>query len=426
MRLSKLNINKININDIDHNYSIQNILIKLGELYQFENGIYGYGNLWVKIRKNIEKIIIEELDKDDCIQVEFPTLQPKNIWVQSNRWDTYTKDTDTLFTVECNLGEYGLAPTAEECATIFGANRLKSEKNLPCIYYQIGEKYRKEIRTRGYLFRPRTFTMMDAYSFDKDEVGMRESYNKMHEVYLKIFKRLGINIISVVSDNGTMGGRIAEEWMTITKYGEDTILYDKEKNIGLNKEILKRPNFQEYLRTEYDIKDISQMKEYHAMELGNNFQLGTKYSENMKLRFASSISNDNKYYMGCYGIGVGRIIATILENSLIERNNKIIGFSLPEKIAPYKLQIIYKDDKKELAGELYQKLLAKNVNCIIDDRENLSLGNRIKDAYVLGTPYILILGDKSEDNKYELENTKTNEKDNVGLEDLLNKFKDNY
>lgn len=268
--------------------------------------------------------------------------------------------------------------------------------------------------------------MMDAYSFDKDEVGMRESYNKMHEVYLKIFKRLGINIISVVSDNGTMGGRIAEEWMTITKYGEDTILYDKEKNIGLNKEILKRPNFQEYLRTEYDIKDISQMKEYPAMELGNNFQLGTKYSENMKLHFASSISNDNKYYMGCYGIGVGRIIATILENSLIERNNKIIGFSLPEKIAPYKLQIIYKDDKKELAGELYQKLLAKNINCIIDDRENLSLGNRIKDAYVLGTPYILILGDKSEDNKYELENTKTNEKDNVDLEDLLNKFKDNY
>ena len=169
MKLSKLNIRKISFNDIDSDYSAQDILMKLGELYQFESGIYGYGNIWTKLERNIEKIIIEELDKADCIQVEFPKLQPRSIWDKSNRWNQYTEEKDIMFNMKNNLGEYGLAPTAEECATIFGSNRLLSYKQLPTTYYQIGEKFRKEIRTRGYLFRPRTFVMMDAYSFDKKE-----------------------------------------------------------------------------------------------------------------------------------------------------------------------------------------------------------------------------------------------------------------
>ena len=200
MRLSKLNIKKINLEDVDKNYSAQDILLKIGELYQFESGIYGYGNIWTKFEKIVENIIIEELDKADCIQVEWPKLQPKSIWEKSNRWNQYTVEKDIMFNFKNNLGEYGLAPTAEECATIFGANRLLSYRQLPTIYYQIGEKFRKEIRTRGYLFRPRTFVMMDAYSFDKNEEDMHKTFNKMHDVYINIFKRLGINVISVISD----------------------------------------------------------------------------------------------------------------------------------------------------------------------------------------------------------------------------------
>jgi len=121
--------------------------MKLGELYQFQSEIYGYGNLWTKLERIVENIIIEELDKIGCIQVEFPKIQPKKIWKQSNRWNLYTNQNDIMFTVANNLGEDGLAPTAEECAVIFGANRLVSYKNLLAIYYQIGEKFRKEIRT---------------------------------------------------------------------------------------------------------------------------------------------------------------------------------------------------------------------------------------------------------------------------------------
>lgn len=421
MRLSKLNIKKINLCDVTPNYSGQDILMKLGELYQFESGIYGYGNLWTKLERIVENIIIEELDKSGCIQVEFPKLQPKKIWDQSNRWDMYTKEGDIMFTLENNLGEYGLAPTAEECATLFGANRLLSYKNLPTVYYQIGEKFRKEMRTRGYLFRPRTFVMMDAYSFDKTEEDMKKTYNEMHQVYLNIFKRLNIPIIPTVSDNGVIGGKVAEEFQAVTDLGEDKILYDEQKNIGINSEVLEFENKEEYLG-QLNIKDISRLKEYNSVELGNNFQLGTKYSESMKLYYKDEKGEDKPYYMGCYGIGLGRIIACIIENNVIKEDGKIKGFSLPYNIAPYKVQIIYNENNKEEAEKLYTYFLENNIKTIIDDRENLSIGNRINDVYILGTPKMIILGNQFDGENYIVEDTKTKEKKIVKIDNILEEF----
>ena len=408
MRLSNLNIKKINLNDVDKSYQGQDILMKLGELYQFESGIYGYGNLWTKLERIVEDIIIDELDKAGCIQVEFPKLQPRKIWDQSNRWDTYTKDGDIMFTMKNNLGEYGLAPTAEECATIFGANRLPSYKNLPATYYQIGEKFRKEIRTRGYLFRPRTFVMMDAYSFDKTEEDMKNTYKLMHQVYLNIFNRLGIKIIPTVSDSGVIGGKVAEEFQAITSLGEDKTLYDEANDIGINREVLEYENRDEYLK-QLGVDDINSLVEYSTVELGNNFQLGTKYSESMGLFYIDENGEKKPYYMGCYGIGLGRIIACLIENNVIVDNDKLKGFSLPYDIAPYKVQIIYNEDNKEAAEELYKYLNDNGIKAIIDDRENLNIGNRINDVYVLGTPKMIILGKKYDGTTYEIEDTKTNE-----------------
>ena len=423
MRLSRLNIKKINMNDIDKNYSGQDILMKLGELYQYESGIYGYGNLWTKLERKVENIIIEELDKVGCVQVEFPKLQPKKIWDESNRWDMYTKEGDIMFTLENNLGEYGLAPTAEECATIFGANRLPSYKNMPATFYQIGEKFRKEIRTRGYLFRPRTFVMMDAYSFDKTEEDMKKTYNLMHEAYLNIFKRLNIKIIPTISDNGVIGGNVAEEFQAATNLGEDIILYDEKQNIGINKEVLEFENKDEYLER-LNIKDISKLKEYSSVELGNNFQLGTKYSETMNKYFIDENGEKKPYYMGCYGIGLGRIIACLIENNLIKYKEKIKGFSLPYEIAPYKVHIIYNEENKEEAESLYKLLEENNIKTLIDDRESLSLGNRINDVYTLGTPKMIILGNKYDKENYEIENTKDNTKQIVNKKEIIKYFKE--
>lgn len=404
MKLSKLNIKKIKFNAIDKNYSGEDLLMKIGELYQFESGIFGYGNIWTKLEKIVENIIIEELEKADCIEVEFPKLQPKKIWEQSNRWDIYTGKSDIMFSIKNNLGEYGLAPTAEECATIFGANRLLSYKNLPTTYFQIGEKFRKEIRARGYLFRPRTFVMMDAYSFDRTKEEMHENFNKMHNVYENIFKRLGINIVSVISDGGTMGGKVSEEFQAITSLGEDVILYDEEKNIGINKEVLEL-NDESYING----IDLSKMKEVKAIELGNNFELGTKYSESMQLFYTDENGQNKPYYMGCYGIGLGRIIALIIENNTIIKNNEFKGFVLPYNISPYKVQIIYNENNKEKAFELYNELLENNINAIIDDRENINIGARINDVYAIGTPKIIVLANKFNGLEYEIEDSKTNE-----------------
>lgn len=423
MRLSRLNIRKIRFDEVDKNYSGQDILMKLGELYQFESGIYGYGNLWTKLERIVEDIIIDELDKVGCIQVEFPKLQPRKIWDQSSRWDMYTKDNDIMFTMDNNLGEYGLAPTAEECATIFGANRLLSHKNLPTIYYQIGEKFRKEVRARGYLFRPRTFVMMDAYSFDKTESDMKKTYDLMHQAYLNIFKRLGINIIPTVSDNGVIGGSVAEEFQAITNLGEDKLLFDEQNNIGINKEVLDFENRDEYL-AQLGVTDINNLKEVNAIELGNNFQLGTKYSESMKLYYKDETGKDKPYYMGCYGIGLGRIIATIIENNVIREDDKLKGFSLPLSIAPYKIQIIYKEDKIDQAESLYNNLTNQGIKCILDDRSGYSIGNKIKDVYALGTPYIAVLGNNATEDTIEIEETKTGNKQTININkipELLNK-----
>ena len=170
--------------------------------------------------------------------------------------------------------------------------------------------------------------MMDAYSFDKTEEDMQKTYELMHQVYLNIFKRLGIKIIPTVSDNGVIGGKVAEEFQAITNLGEDKTLYDEKNDIGINKEVLEFDNKDEYLK-QLGVTDVTNLREYSTVELGNNFQLGAKYSDSMGLFYMDENNEKKPYYMGCYGIGLGRIIACLIENNVIKENDKIKGFALP-------------------------------------------------------------------------------------------------
>ena len=262
--------------------------------------------------------------------------------------------------------------------------------------------------------------MLDAYSFDKSEEDMANSYKKMHEAYLRIFKRLGIKIIPTISDNGVIGGSVAEEFQAITNLGEDTIYYDEDRDIGINSEVLSFDNKDEYLKQLGT--DINSLKEYPAIELGNNFQLGTKYSETMGLYYKDEEGKDKPYYMGCYGIGLGRIIACLIENNVIYENDKLKGFVLPKEVAPYKVQIIYKEDKKGKAEELYNYLEESGIRCIIDDRDNMSIGTRIRDAFVLGTPYTIVIGDRTTDEMYEVEDNKNGDKNTLTKEEIREMF----
>ena len=244
----------------------------------------------------------------------------------------------------------------------------------------------------------------------------------MHEAYLNIFKRLHINIMPTVSDNGVIGGKVAEEFQAYTPLGEDKILYSEELGIGINKEVLEYDNKDEYLN-QLNIKDVNSLKEYSSVELGNNFQLGTKYSESMGVSFIDENGEQKPYYMGCYGMGLGRIIAVLIENNVIKNEDKIKGFSLPYDVAPYKVQIIYNENNKEYAEKLYKLLNDNVINSIIDDREGLQFGNRINDVYVLGTPKMIVLGNKFDGTNIEIEDTKTNEKVNTTIENIVSILK---
>ncbi len=426
MKLSQTGLGAIKLNNIDEMYPGQSILLQTGQLVQYGAGLFGYNTIPLLVRRNVEKIIVETLNKYGAIEVLLPTLQPDTIWKNSGRYDQYVQD-GTMLITESNKGTFCLAPTGEEAMLEFAREKLKSYKNLPVTYYQIGEKFRNEIRTRGYLLRGKAFPMLDAYSFDIDEKGMEKSYENIKKAFLEIFDKIGMKVISIVADNGAMGGKKSEEFMIISDQGEDKILYDEKTGIGLNTEILEKENYEQYLKEEYGIEDISNFKEIRTMELGHIFQLGTRYSEMMNGKFTNQEGQESLYYMGCYGIGVSRTVAALYEQCLINDEKwGVCGFSLPEKIAPFKVQIIPKMDNEEKvkkANELYTTLKQEGIDCIIDDRENLSIGSKMKDCKVLGTPYMIIIGDKTEGEELELENIKTKEKITITVEELVKKLK---
>ena len=426
MKLSQTGMGNTKLNNIDEMYPGQSILLQTGQLVQYGAGLFGYNTIPLLVRRNIEKIIVDTLNEHGCIEVLLPTLQPDTIWKNSGRYDQYVNE-GTMLITESNKGIFCLAPTGEEAMVEFAKEKLKSYKNLPATYYQIGEKYRNEIRTRGYLLRGKSFPMLDAYSFDLDVQGMQESYENVRKAFLEIFEKIGLKVIPIVADNGAMGGKKSEEFMLISEQGEDKILYDENTHIGLNTEILEKENYQEYLKEEYGIEDISNFKEIRTMELGHIFQLGTRYSEMMDGKYVGKDGKESLYYMGCYGIGVSRTLAALYEQCLINDEKwGPSGFVLPESVAPFKVQIVPKmenPEKLELAIKLYEKLKKNNVGAIIDDRENITIGAKMKDCKFLGTPYLVVIGDKQEGENIELENMKTGEKEVLTIEQLLEKLK---
>ncbi len=419
MKLSKSGMGTIRINNLDEMYPIQDMLLQSGQIVQYEAGIFAYGNVPMLVKRNVEQVIREELDRAGLIEVQLPTLQPEKIWQASDRWQKYIDD-GVMFTIMTDKGNYCMAPTAEEAVVEFAREKLKSYKHLPVNFYQIGEKYRHEIRTRGYMLRGKSFLMMDAYSFDEDFEGLEENYRITREAYLEISKRLHLNAIPVVADNGDMGGKKSEEFMVISPIGEDTILYDEKTGIGLNTEILDRPDYKEYLKAEYNIDDISNLKEKKTIEIGHIFQLGTRYSETMNATFTAKDGTNKPYVMGCYGIGVSRVMAAIYENSrLTDKDGNIVGISLPANIAPYTVQIIPKvenEAKMKDAMNFYEKMEG---HAILDDRNKVMIGEKIKDAKVYGTPFVAILGDKVEEGKVELEETLTGEKQVLSIDEAV-------
>lgn len=418
MKVSRMGLKNVKLTELDKMYPGQDILLQTGQIKQFGSGLYAYDNIVLRVEDNIEKIIKKHMDKIDAIEVEMPLLQQEELWRSSGRFDKYIKE-GVMLTVKTDKGNYCLAPTAEEAVTKFAENRIVSYKQLPVSFYQIGKKFRDEIRNRGYLYRGKEFLMFDLYSFDQDEEGLNKTYDQVKKAYFDAFEELHLDLVAVAADNGTIGGTRSEEMMVISESGEDTILYDGK--VGLNTEVLEKENYQEYLKKEYNITDIANLNRLKAIELGHIFALGTKYSESMNIKYIDQNNQVKPFYMGCYGIGVSRVLGVIYENNTIKQNGEVVGFSLPLSVAPYYLYIISNNDRTNEASELYENLENLNIPVIIDDT-NDSIGKKIRNAKVLGIPYIAILGNSTEVGSIELEYTKDDTKEIVSKSELITKF----
>lgn len=381
------------------------ILLQSGQLQQLETGLFNKGHFLIRAQANMENLIRNILDRYDCVEVKLTILQPTSIWENSGRLNRYA-DSGELFIIPRTNNSNGnlcVAPTAEEAAIKYACATLKSYKDLPSTLYQITPKARNEARPRGGLLRTKEFDMKDAYGFYASEESMKQEYAKMKQAYLEIFKKLELDIIPVGALNGDIGGKFSEEFMFIHEKGGETLLVNEDNSLAFNKEILELDNASEYLKN-FGIEDTSKLVEKRCMELGHIFQLGQSLTIPMKATFKDSFGHDIPYYMGCYGIGTNRLLMAICEATCDKE-----GLCWPKAIAPYKLHIIYKDDKKELAMKLYDDLI-EHIPVSIDVRDNLRIGAKIKDWKLFGIPYLLIIGDQTSDNCFELESRKDGSK----------------
>lgn len=421
MKVSEIGLISKKLTNIDPQFPVQDILLQTGQVEQYTSGIFAFGHIPYLVKKNIDSIICRILTKYDCSELSLPILQPEKIWIDSGRLSHYV-DGGVMFRSLNKNGNFCLAPTAEEAVVAYAKPRLTSYKQLPVTYFQIGPKFRNEIRTRGYLLRGKSFDMMDAYSFGRDYNDLDTQYEKMKKAYLEIFKELGLDVQPVGADNGDFGGKKSEEFMCISEIGEDTILFDTVTGQAFNQELLERPDHKQYLLDVYGVKDTDSLVTKRAVELGHIFQLGDKYSKAMGGTYVNSNNSLSHYVMGCYGIGVSRTLAMVYEANAIVKNDKVEGVALPLNIAPYKLYIVPKTDdasKYAVANKIYEELNKNGVSVLIDDREDLSIGAKIKDSKITGTPFVVVCGKSIDNGILELENNKTGEKTEIKIDEFV-------
>ena len=421
MKVSQIGLISKKLTELDEQFPVQDMLVQTGQIDQFSSGIYAYGHVPYLVKKNVDKVISKVLSKYNCAEISLPILQPESIWIESGRLERYVSD-GVMFRSLNDNGNYCLAPTAEEAVVSFAKRRLFSYKQLPVTYFQIGAKFRNELRSRGFLLRGKAFDMMDAYSFDRSQEDLDKSYENMKKAYMDIFNELGLKVQPVGADSGAIGGSKSEEFMMISPIGEDNILVDPNTNKAFNTELLDRPDAEAYLLENYGIKDINNLEKKKAVELGHIFQLGDKYSKSMNATYIDEDNSYKNFIMGCYGIGVSRTVAMVYENNIVLKDGKFDGIALPVNVSPYAIYLIPKTDdenKLKIANDIYQVLEDKNIPVLFDDRNDLSIGAKIKDSKVVGTPYCAVLGKTLDDGIITIENNKTGEKTDVKLDEFV-------
>ena len=385
------------------------LLIRAGYIHKELAGVYDYLPLGLKVLENIKNIIRKELNKIGGEELLMSSLQNPELWQKTDRWDD--QKVDIWFKTKLNAGgEVGLAPTHEEPLTNLLKDYVSSYKDLPLAIYQFQTKFRNELRAKSGIMRTREFLMKDLYSFHTSEADLDAYYEKVEKAYENIYRELGIGAETHETfASGGVFSKYSHEFQTFLPVGEDTVYYNEDCSVVLNEEVLN-----DEVLADLNVSR-SELKETRAAEVGNIFKLKFKYSEPLGLNFIDQENTKKTVYMGCYGIGVSRVMGVIIEKFADEK-----GLVWPENIAPFKYYLISIGEEGEKIAE---KLYENNEDRFIYDDRNLRPGEKFADAELLGIPYRVVVSDKTlAEGKIEVVSRMTGEKTLLTVEEFINKI----
>jgi prolyl-tRNA synthetase len=382
------------------------LLLKAGYINMTTAGVYSYLPLGLRVLKKVEDIVRKEMDKV-AQELLMPSLSPLDLWNKTGRSDTV----DCLFKAmganklsqERNKTEYILNATHEEIVTPLAQEYILSYKQLPMAVYQIQTKFRNEPRAKSGLLRGREFRMKDAYSFHVNEEDLMIYYEKMKDVYMNIYKKLGIGeeTFIIKASGGDFTKNASHEFQTKCETGEDLVYQDKETGECFNKEI---------------ITDLENPKytTFQGSEVGNIFPLGTKYSDSFDFNYVDANGQKQKVVMGCYGLGISRVIGVIVEKFHDDK-----GIIWPKEIAPFQVHLVGLNldnpEVKEKAEQLYNDLQEKCIEVLFDDRTDTSTGEKFSDADLIGIPSRVVISKKTLENESKIEFKNRNSKESSML-----------
>lgn len=386
MRLSQFPLFTSKETPADAEIISHQLMLRAGMIRRLASGLYTWMPLGLRVLSKVEAIVREEINRAGAHELLMPAVQPAELWQATGRWDSM--GSEMLKLRDRHERDFCFGPTHEEVITTLFKGDYRSYKQLPVTLYQIQTKFRDEIRPRFGVMRAREFLMKDAYSFHMDQASLEATYQTMREAYQRIFMRMGVDFRIVEADSGNIGGNRSEEFHVLADTGEDELMVAEGGHYAANVEVtgdLKpgdpSPDGQGTLRI------------VRGIEVGHIFQLGDKYSKSLQVSVLDDEGTAVTPTMGCYGIGISRIVGAV-----IEQRNDEAGMHWPEALAPFSLILVpmnyeRSEEVRKTADQLYQALLDAGVDVALDDRP-LRPGAMFADAELIGIPHRVVIGDR--------------------------------
>lgn len=401
------------------------LLIRAGFVHKEMAGVYSFLPLGLRTLNKICDIIREEMNAIGGVELQLTALQDKKVWEASGRWDDAAVD-NWFKTKLKNDSELGLGFTHEEPLTMLMKNYIRSTNDLPVYAYQIQTKFRNEARAKAGIMRGREFLMKDLYSFSRTQEEHAAFYEKSKEAYMNVYRRVGLGDSTFITfASGGSFAKYSHEFQTVSEAGEDIIFVDEKRKVAINKEIMDDKASADQVLVELGV-ERGDLVEKKAVEVGNIFSLGTRFSEPLELNYLDASGKNNPVIMGSYGIGPSRLMGVIVEMLSDEK-----GIVWPKSVAPFAVHLIALFDKEgqkdktagkvaTAADKLYADLTAAGIDVLYDDRDHRA-GEKFADSDLIGIPTRIVISEKTlATDSVEIKDRKTGEVSIIPLADVKN------